>query len=361
MTHGRFISMVGFVAAVILAVSAMMWIHLPIQFERPCRLLPASEWILLNSQPDTFEAHLIDRRLGNHRQINLFRFERGDLVHFTLANGISPGKSVQAGQTVAQLDSHLNRTTFKQLGPQLQQAEANLRAAQTGERNEIIAQARSEELAALATSRRWEKEFARAEQQSAEGLISASVYDETCGLHEEAQAELQVARNGVLAAESGEKEAIVAAWQAEVDLLRCQLEDAQLRLTAAEIRCPIAGEVVTSQEDSVLIRIADIDTLYAIAPVSPSRAVKLSAGQGATIRPMGISGDPLEGEIIHVDRHASVELGLTFFWVTIAVPNPELAAVAGLRGDVQFRGDEVTLLAWLVDRITHASDRALGA
>ncbi len=362
MSHGRFISLIGLLAILVLAIFASTWIHLGIRFARPCRLFPQREWILLQTQPDAFEARFLDRSRGNRQQIDLYRFERGDLVRFRLDQAVVPGGRIRAGQEVARLESYLNRQTLDQLRPQLLEAEANLRAASTGQREEVIALARSEIASATAARDRLATEYERSASLHAQGVVSDAEHEATEALFRQAEADLDAARNRLRVADVGEKSEVVEAWRARLDWLTQMVADADARLEGDRIRCPISGDIVTVQGDSALLRVADLDTLYAVAPVPPSRVGALAAGQTATIRSTGASWSALAGQVVQVDRQASTTLqGLSFYWVTIAVPNTAGLPVAGVRGTVEFRGAKVTLLAWLSDQLRHAADRSLGA
>lgn len=361
MSHGRFITLMGILAILILAVFFSTRIHLAVRFTRPCRLLAQAEWLLLQTGPDTFEARLLDRRNGNRQKIDLFRFQRGDVVHFSLSPGVVPGAAIPAGQEVARLDSYESRMVLEQLGPQLQEAQAGFRASKTGAKSEVIAQARSQVEAALAESNRRVSEFERAVSLRQQGVVSQAEYERAEARCQQAQAELDAVRNQLLAAESGEKEAVIEGWRARIRLLKQQIEDAQGRIEAQRIRCPIDGEVATLQADTALVRVTSLDTLYAIAPLSPSRAGRIGPGQTAWIMPMGIQGRGFPGRVVRVDRHAAAQAGRTFFWATVAVPNLEGQLAAGIRGRLRFHGERVSLLAWITDRLRHASDRSLGA
>jgi hypothetical protein len=361
MSHGRFVSMIGILAVLVLAIFVSTWIHLEIRFTRPCRLFPQREWVLLQTQPDTFEARLLDRSAGNRQQIDLYRYRRGDFVQFSLNGAVAPGARVAAGGEVARLDSYVNRQTLEQLRPQLAEAEANLRAASTGEREEVIAQAQSEVAAAAAARDRIAGEHERAQALWEKGAVSDADNEDAAARFREAEAELDAAHNRLRVAEVGEKAAIVEVWQARRDRLRQMITDAEDRVGADRIHCPIDGEAVLVQGDSALLRVAALDTLYALAPVPPSRVNVLAPGYDATVRPLGAPSSGLPGRVVHIDDQASTIKGLSFYWVAVAVPNPDRLAVAGVRGTVAFRGDRVSLLGWLSDQIRHAADRSLGA
>ncbi len=361
MSHRHFLTAAGVLAILIVVAFLATEIELGIRFSRPCRLLPQTEWLLLKPQSDTFETRLLDRRAGNRKQIELFQFERGDQVRFSIAPEIVPGETLPAGSEVARLDSHRNRQLLAELGPQLEGAEAELRAALTGAKTELIAQARGQMEAARALNDQMAAEFRWTLSLWEQGLASEAVRERVAAQQRKAQADLAAAQSWLEAAEAGEKDAIIAAGQARIDLFKSQITEARRRVAAERICCPIGGEVVTLEADTALVRIAGLDTLYAVAPVPTSRAMRLGPGMEAVVHPIGTSGGGLPGTVARVDRHATAQNGLTFFWVTVAVPNPGHTTPAGIRGTVHFVGERVTLLAWLSDRIRHAADRSLGA
>ncbi len=360
MSHRHFIMTVGVVAALVLLVLTSTWVRFGMRFTRPCRVFPQSEWILQKTEPDTFEARLLERGKGDRQQIDLYRFERGDLVRFGMAPDLTPGLIVPAGSEMAWFDSHETRSALEELRPQLLEAEANLRAASTGERDELVALARSEVDAARAEHDRLSTEYERAQQLLEQGLVSNEAFDLAKALERTAEADLQAAQLRLEVAQVGEKEAVIAGWRAHRDWLKQRIDIAAERLEENRVRCPIQGEIVTLQGDSALVRVAAMDTLYAIAPVSPSRAQTLAAGQTAIVKTDGMGSRRFEGWVSRVDRQVSSVHQQSVVWVTVAIPNPGRASVAGMKGNVEFRGEKITLLAWLTDRLRHTMDHTLG-
>jgi biotin carboxyl carrier protein len=360
MTHRQTITTTGVAAVLVLAFIASTWIRLEIRFSHPCRLFAHSEWTLLESDTDTFEGRLLDRAAGNRHLIDRYQFARGDRVRFQMASNVISGAFVEAGEEVARFDSFDCTRALAELQPRLEEAEADLLAALTGEREELIALARSELAAAEAAHARSRAEYERTQHMHTRQLVSDGAWELMEASHRQTAAEAEAARHRVRAAEAGEKEAIVAACQARCRLIRQQIDDATDRLAGNRVRCPIRGQVVTLQRDSVLVRVAAVDTLYAIAPISISRRELLSPGRPARIHAPTLSDSPLVGRVAHIDRLADTIQGMTLIWVTVAVPNPERHSLAGLKGTVEFRGEKVTLLAWLRDRFEHTMDHSLG-
>lgn len=359
MSHQRLLTTAGLLALALLALLASLWVRLPLEFSRPCRLLPQAEWVLLRTAPDTFEALLIERDAGERQSFEVFRFERGDVVRFSIADSIHPGTRVTAGTEVGSLRSYTSRTAQQALVLELREAEATLRAAETGEKSEIVAQARGEVAEAEALRALHEVQAARAVRLHEAGLLSAAERETAESLVRQSEGVLSSARGALRAAEVGEKESLLAAYRAHVELLRGQLAEAERRLEAERLLSPITGEVMAMQADSALVRIADTDTLYAFAPVPPSRVLHLRKGDPAQIRAFG-SGARASGSVVALDSEASTYAGRTFFWATVRVPNPRGTISSGLSGSLHFTGERVTLLAWVIDRIRHASDRTLG-
>ncbi len=360
MSHGRVITLVGCIAALVLAGFLATTIRLRASFEQSCHLLPQAEWLLLQTAPDTFEARLLDRRVGNRTQTDLFRFQRGDFVSLRLSESMTPGTQIAAGHQVALLDSYESRQAVGQLDLRMQEAVTGLRAAESGAKEALVAQARDGVAAAEAENVRRASMFEHARSMLRQGVISHEEFVRREARHREAQAELEAARNWLRATEVGERDEILAMHRARIDLLRQRLADAEERLEAQRIRCPIAGELATLAADTALVRVASVDTLYAFAPVPPSRAMHLAPGHAVTVRPMGTPGVRAAGHVVRIDRHASHYAGRTFFWVSAAVPNEDGRLAAGNRAELRFHAAKISLFAWIVDRLSHASDRTLG-
>lgn len=350
----------GVLAAVVLAGFIGTRVHQAISFGSPCRLLAQAEWLLLQAGEDALEASLQDRRSESRRQIDLYRFQRGDMIRFRIAPGIALGDSVMAGQELACMESREDRQRLDQLLPQLEEARALLREAETGERVETVDQIRSEVAAARARSERWDSESARVESLWRQGITSEAEQETAAARRREAAAELAALENKLRAAVAGEKEETVAAHRARVDLLEQQVRDARALIEGGLIRCPIAGRFMTLAGDSALVRVADVDTLYAVAPVPPSRASMLRVGDRVRYVAGALRSGAAAGRVVRIDCHASYQGERTFFWVTAVLPNPDGRLQPGVRGSLRFEGREVNLLRWLADQMRHASDRTLG-
>ena len=360
MKHHQIIALTGIAAAVILAVVVASWIEVEIRFSRPCRLFAQAEWTLLESQPDTFEARLLDRSAGNRSAIDIYRFERGDQVSFRITAEVSSGTRIPAGQEIARFDSFECRRVISELAPQLAEAEANLEAARSGERVELIDLARSELDAAEAEHARAHAEHERTMHLHEAGLTSDEARDRIEAAYRQAAAAAKAAGHRLRAVQVGEKDAVVSAWEAHCQYMRTLIEQATRRLERNRVTCPIDGQVLTLQRDSVLVRVAALDTLYAIAPISPARAGLVAAGTRARVAAPTLGRDVLEGRVAQIDRQADTVAGQTLVWVTVAVPNPGQQPLTGLKGTVAFSSDKVSLLRWLQDRFKHTMDRSLG-
>jgi HlyD family secretion protein len=359
MSHERILTIGGFLAALIATLLLSLWIRLPLEFTRPCRLLPSAEYLLMQTGADTFEARLIQRDQGERRSFNVYRYQRGDLVRFTLNASVRDGARVAAGDEVAYLHSHTSRAQREALALELHEAEAELLVVATGEKSEVIAQARGEANAAEALLAQRKAELERTTRLHAAGLLSDAEYESAASLLAQAQAKFSASQGKLDAAIAGEKAPIVEAQRAHVELLRGRLREAEQLMAAETLHAPFTGEVIVVPTDSALVRIASIDTLYAFAPVPPSRATHLREGNGAEIRTTG-TREPLRGFVVDVDCEASEVRGRSFFWATVAVPNPGGLVRPGVLGALRFTGERVTLFAWFVDRLRHAGDRTLG-
>jgi len=358
--HGRLLILAGILAVLVLVGYVGTCVQRAVSFRCPCRLLAQAEWLLLQAGEDALEASLRDRRGDDRRRIDLYRFQRGDVIRFRLAGDVALGDSVRAGQELARMESLELRQRLDQLLPQLDEARALLRGAETGERVETVDQIRGEIAAARARSERWDSESARVEALWRQGIASEAESEAAAARRREAAAELAALESKLRAAEAGEKEASVAAYRARVVLLEQQVRDAQAQIDGGLIRCPIAGRLMTLAGDSALVRVADVDTLYAVAPVPPSRAAMLRVGDGVFYATGGLGRGGVAGRLVRIDRHASYQGERTFFWVTAALPNPDGRLQPGIRGSLRFEGQEVSLLRWLADQMRHASDRSLG-
>ena len=220
------------------------------------------------------------------------------------------GDDVQAGQLLARIDPRLPKNT-------LAQAEANLEVAR----------------AQLQTS---QAELRRAQELFADKMIA------------------ETERDAAQLAEARAKAQVVTA-EADLQNARDQMQD-------TEIRAPIRGTVLQKNAElgtvissptrdvaggTVLLTMADLDTIQVRALVDETDIGKIAPGPEATVRVQAYPNRDFRGRVVKIEPQATVQQNVTMFPVLIQIGNPEHLLRPGMNTEVELsvgeRHDVVTI------------------
>ena len=269
---------------------------------------------------------------GEIIQISVSSAAEGNRIEELL---VKQGDTVEKGQVIAVLDSR-DRTlaALKQAEARVSVARANLARVKAGaKQGEIAAQQaaiarieaeRDNDLAAQSATvsrmeaelRNAETEYQRYQQLYDRGAVSASQRDSKELTLATAKEQLAEARANLSRIESAQQQQIAEAKATlnkiaevrpvDVDVAIAELQEAEAAVSIAEadrdrafIKSPQTGtvikiltrpgEVVSSNEG--IVRIGQIDQMYAVAEVYESDINKVKIGQPATITASAISGE----------------------------------------------------------------------
>ena len=263
----------------------------------------------------------------------LAKVERGDVARSVVATGkivplakvelkskasgivqkilVDYGDSVRSGQLLVELDKEV-------LQAQLREAQANLLAAQAAfERNQVEAEA--PDLPFLKSAAE------RARKNFAEGVVSASLWDD-------AEKAYQLAVNKQLAAKSN-----VAVTRAEVAKAQAVLERAQEDLRNATILSPMDGIVlsrnvevgdavssilVLGSQATLIVTLGDIDSVYVLGKVDEADIGKVYLGQPARITVEAFPDKKFEGRVTKISPLGEEKDNVTTFEVRVSIENP---------------------------------------
>jgi HlyD family secretion protein len=204
------------------------------------------------------------------------------------------------------------------LQAQLREAQANLLAAQAAfERNQVEAEA--PDLPFLKSAAE------RARKNFAEGVVSASLWDD-------AEKAYQLAVNKQLAAKSN-----VAVTRAEVAKAQAVLERAQEDLRNATILSPMDGIVlsrnvevgdavssilVLGSQATLIVTLGDIDSVYVLGKVDEADIGKVYLGQPARITVEAFPDKKFEGRVTKISPLGEEKDNVTTFEVRVSIENP---------------------------------------
>ena len=205
---------------------------------------------------------------------------------------VNIGDSVQAGQTIAILDSADQQLSLAQAQAELAQAKSNLAMLTRGTRPEVLAQRRAALESAQAQETKELDNLKRTEELAAAGalsqrlLIEAQTEANTAkGNRLAAEAELAEATEGPVPEEIEAQKANVAASQARVKQVKLTLQRTDVRAAADGIvsaRTVSVGDYV--ENGGEIITLVDRDIVDIFLEVPEAFAGQVSAGQAVTLR-----------------------------------------------------------------------------
>ncbi len=218
---------------------------------------------------------------------------------------VEEGTTAEAGEVLARLET-------RYLLPQIAQAEAQaaaqraaLAALRNGSRPEEIAQARANLEAAQAQASNANRTLERQRTLVSGGSASQQALDQARTAAEVADAQMNVARTSLDLLVSGPRleeieqaEAGLAASEAQLDLLRVQLEDAELRAPVdAVVRSRLMEPGEMASASTPVFALAVMEPKWVRAYVSGDQLGRIRAGLRARVITDSFPDLPLDGRV----------------------------------------------------------------
>ena len=237
---------------------------------------------------------------------------------------VSEGDRVQAGTTIATLDTADVQLTMRRVAAERDQAAAQLRLLQAGTRVEEIRQASAQAESARADVVAAESELqaAQADLNRFEALLATNAgsrkqRDDAATRRDVAAARVRSAKERAQAAaealarlRAGARPEEIAAARARVQAVEAQIASLQKNQSDADVKAPVTG-VVTSKlirageivaPRTPLVVVTDLDNAWANVYVDEPVVPRLKLGQPITL--VTDAGQRLEGKITFISPKA---------------------------------------------------------
>jgi putative peptide zinc metalloprotease protein len=260
---------------------------------------------------------------------------------------VQEGELVTEGQPLATIDPREYVRNRSATAEQLAAADANLKLALAGPKQENVITAerrlqKAQQEVEMARVRH-ESSAARAqryEQAYRDRLVTAQEYENAVHLRENDYQALEVARKSLSVAEaelaavrSGTRPEEIDALQAEVRSLQALLDDLEEQIRLTELRAPVAGRLITPYVDQkvgqylrtgdLFAKIEESRTIRAEVEVPEEDAAEVAQGARVRVVPWSYSSETFYGTVVSVAPAATEELQATHVRVLTEIPNAD--------------------------------------
>ena len=245
---------------------------------------------------------------------------------------------VTPGQVLAELDR-------ENLTARLREARANLQAAEAAH-TAAVAQLKKNEVEAEAPDVAFaRRNFDRAQQLSAQKLVSASSLDEARSALEQAENRQRAAAGQLAIAH-----ARVAEATANVAQARASVERAEEELANATIRAPIRATVLTRDVEigspvssilnlganaTLVMTLGDIDKVFVRGKVDEADIGRVRLGQHARITTETFRDRVFEGRVTQISPIGVEKDNVTTFEVEVSIDNPSKELKANMTANAE--------------------------
>lgn len=322
----------------ILCIGFLPW---PYWVRTSCYIVPIEEWELIQVNPDKLLSRARQNLYFKTSKYTLLQFDRQDFVHFVPDSTIRFGQKVKKGQIIGKLVSSENQLVLSNFQGELKKAKANLALIQTGEKPAV----REEAMAALEYAKAQHAailpQLERKRKLFEQHLISQEEWelmDATEALLRQNVA-LQEARFKVVC--SGEKAEMIRLLEADIDRLQDQLNVFQSKMALGEIRAPLEG-IFSFSSDSVLCRIARMDSMVCIMAIRPERISLIHPGNRVYVWD-SIVGQKHHGIIFAIDQKSVMVGTQMVFLATTGISNQNVRLSGGTIGRAWIVGKSMSL------------------
>lgn len=275
------------------------------------------------------------------REVELSFRVSGQLIELPVRGAMQ----VEEGDIIARLDPRDFESRITQLQSQRDQADAQLRALQSGGRPEEIASLEASVAAAEAQFQQALDQVARTQQLADRGVVSSAQLDQDQAALRVAEAQLEVQQEQLAIGQAGGRQEELDAAEAALQGIDAQLDDARAALEDATLTAPFTGIIarrdlenfsnVQAGQSVVLLQSLDVVDLLFDVP-GPDVTAIASANQGdvsTTAVFDGLPGDSFDAELVEFSTQADASTQTYRGRVAVDLPDGSLI-LPGMVGQV---------------------------
>jgi hypothetical protein len=335
-------------AAVVVIVAALFL--LPIDVSRSIDAVGVTatsrEWQVVRESAGRIVVSMYNNENGGTESFLVHQFQREDAVQVDLLPGPMLRGFVDAGDTLAVIRSANLSMQASALEGSIAEARAALDVSMSGEKKEVVEQARTELDQARAEYEGREKARTRLKQLLERGVATQQEVDDATRLADASHEALASAEARVRVATTGEKESRVAYSRAQVASLEQQRTALERKQTFFFLRAPFAGRAVRTAFSDTLIRIGDTSRHVVAMLVPWSADRQFDIGSAVSVSIPGVAGS-ISGHIVQKNSSVTLQRGAPVMIAVAALDRYPADSPLGLPASCTITCGSMSLSAYL--------------
>jgi hypothetical protein len=317
-------------------------IKIPSDISISGKVYPAKQWVLYAGSNGQFMDTEIDLVAGVSNVYSSREFMRGDDVRFEIYPEILSKTVIEKGDVIGKIYSNETHTLLNTARQELKVEEALLQTYETGEKEEDIIFAEKNLEYAKIDAEVQLLEYNRQKILYDQKVISDQEFDEQKRLLGLKQAQVAINEAELQSLRSGKKSSEVEYVKAEIEKIKSDIADLEMKLQLHTITSPITGIFRNSFSADTLMVIESAHELIIKMPVSLKDRNRVFIGQKANCSIYGLKGE-FSSEVVDISNYVGVAGGKQIFIVTAKIIESQVEILPGVVFKGKLSGDKVLL------------------
>jgi hypothetical protein len=313
---------------------------------------PQQKWILSRGNEGQIISNIIDFTSMISNNFTIVQFERGESMNFKLLPSVAVLSSVSKGDTIGIIKSSKLQERIIELEGELLIAKANLAARSTGEKQELIEEAKNKIKYSEAKIQEQRTLFNRADELVKKEYISKSEYELSLWNLKQYEIQNEIDKARLASLTSGSKTEDLHVLRSIINNYGRELNLQQNRLSDFVLTAPISGEILREYSLDTILAVNNISTLILTAPIRYEKTGFLLEGQKIFIKLRNYS-EPIPGRITSISKEIKYLSGAQVTLCRIHVESPPQNLIPGLLVQGQILLPDVTVKEYLFSLFDH--------
>lgn len=323
-------------------------IKFPKTIDSYAQVYPHSKWILSKGTAGQINSSLVDFTHGFTSSYQTTQFDRGEDISFLFDKSLNNKHSIEAGDTIIRIKSSQIQERIILAQGELAVAKANLLAQSTGDKTELIDEAKSTLEFSQTKVVQKKSLFDRTDQLFKKGLISQEEYDTQKWELKLLEIEVEINKAKLEALKTGVKLEQVQIITSQIEALNSQLKFLFERAGRLYILSPISGIVSQSFSPDTLLTVLKMDEVMLNIPVKLSDVNSFKRESNSKIE-LGQNRESIIGKTISISNEVQILDGNQVVFARMLIKNPDEKYLSGMVVPCRVTLDKISLKDYLFD------------